>query len=124
MPKWEDYKNEAKGRGALAMGVAQAFAILPGISRSGSTITAGLMAGVKPGKAAEFSFLMFLPAIGGGTLLKAKNLMDVAGGSNAAAYGAGFVASFLSGGVVAVSLACAVAAWPPVWSRAAVVTAL
>ena len=42
-------------RGALAMGVAQAFAILPGISRSGSSITAGRMAGVKPGKAAERS---------------------------------------------------------------------
>ena len=90
-------QEEFGWRGALAMGVAQALAILPGISRSGSTITAGLMAGVKPGKAAEFSFLMFLPAIGGGTLLNAKNLMEVAGGESAAAYGAGFLASFLSG---------------------------
>ena len=79
------------------MGIAQAFAILPGISRSGSTITAGLVAGVKPSLAAEFSFLMFLPAIGGGTLLKARELMEVAQGSNAGAYAAGFVAAFLSG---------------------------
>ena len=84
-------------RAALVMGVAQAFAVLPGISRSGSTITAGLMTGVKPATAAEFSFLMFLPAIGGGTLLKARNLMDVAQGASSMAYGCGFVASFVSG---------------------------
>jgi undecaprenyl-diphosphatase len=84
-------------RGALLMGVAQAFAVLPGISRSGSTITAGLMGGVKPATAAEFSFLMFLPAIGGGTLLKARNLMDVAQSSSGIAYGCGFMAAFLSG---------------------------
>jgi len=82
---------------ALWMGVAQAFAILPGISRSGSTITAGLMSGSSPAKAAEFSFLMFLPAIGGGTLLKAKEMMEAANGASAGAYGAGFVAAFLSG---------------------------
>ena len=90
-------------RGALLMGVAQAFAVLPGISRSGSTITAGLMGGVKPATAAEFSFLMFLPAIGGGTLLKARNLMDVAQSSSGIAYGCGFMAAFLSG-LLAVSL--------------------
>jgi undecaprenyl-diphosphatase len=88
---------------ALWMGVAQAFAILPGISRSGSTITAGLMSGSKPNAAAEFSFLMFLPAIGGGTLLKAKEVVKVAQGESAAAYGAGFLAAFVSG-LVAVYL--------------------
>ena len=82
---------------AVWMGVAQAFAILPGISRSGSTITGGLMSGANAAKAAEFSFLMFLPAIGGGTLVKAKNVLEVAQGGNAAAYGAGFMAAFLSG---------------------------
>lgn len=90
-------------RQALWMGIAQAFAILPGISRSGSTITAGLMSGSKPGAAAEFSFLMFLPAIGGGTLLKAKKVMEVAQGESGMAYGAGFLAAFLSG-LVAVYL--------------------
>lgn len=82
---------------ALWMGMAQALAVLPGISRSGSTITAGLMAGARPALAAEFSFLMFLPAIGGATLIKAKNLLDVAQGESGVAYGAGFVAAFLSG---------------------------
>ncbi len=82
---------------ALWMGVAQAFAVLPGISRSGSTITAGLVSGARPARAAEFSFLMFLPAIGGGTLVKARKVLEVAQGESGAAYGAGFVVSFLSG---------------------------
>ncbi|MBW7996896.1 MAG: undecaprenyl-diphosphate phosphatase [Candidatus Glassbacteria bacterium] len=47
----------------LIIGVAQAFALLPGISRSGMTITAALLCGLSPGRAAEFSFLLALPAI-------------------------------------------------------------
>ncbi|MDH3891486.1 MAG: undecaprenyl-diphosphate phosphatase [candidate division Zixibacteria bacterium] len=62
---------------ALIMGVAQALAILPGISRSGSTISAGLHAGIKPAEAAEFSFLLAIPAIGGATLLKLGQLFSV-----------------------------------------------
>lgn len=54
---------------AIIMGVGQAFAILPGISRSGSTIASGMLAGVNPSKAAEFSFLMAIPAISAGGLL-------------------------------------------------------
>ena len=48
----------------------QAFAILPGISRSGSTIVAGMAAGAKSSHAAEFSFLMAIPAIAGGFLVE------------------------------------------------------
>ena len=84
-------------RQAVWMGIAQSLAILPGISRSGATITAGLLAGGKASKAAEFSFLMFLPAIGGGTLLKLKELRDVIQGEAATAYFLGFVAAFVSG---------------------------
>ena len=84
-------------RQAIWMGVAQSLAILPGISRSGATITAGLLAGGKASKAAEFSFLMFLPAIGGGTLLKLRELKDVMQGEAAAAYLLGFMAAFVSG---------------------------
>lgn len=61
-----------KGRSALIMGVGQAMAILPGISRSGSTIAAGMLAGVNPGRAAEFSFLMSIPAIAGGMVVAVK----------------------------------------------------
>jgi undecaprenyl-diphosphatase len=82
---------------AIWMGLAQALAILPGISRSGSTITAGLVSGATPSKAAEFSFLMFLPAIGGGTLIKAKKVMEMAQGESGLAYGMGFLAAFISG---------------------------
>jgi len=55
--------------------VGQALAILPGISRSGSTISAGLLLGVKPSVAAEFSFLLAVPAIGGAALLSFDDLM-------------------------------------------------
>lgn len=64
-------------KSSVVMGCAQALAIFPGISRSGSTIAAGLMAGVKPEKAAEFSFLMSIPAIIGGLVLTLKDRVDV-----------------------------------------------
>ncbi len=54
---------------ALLIGFAQAFAVLPGISRSGATIVAGLARGMRRDEAAAFSFLLAIPAIaGGGTL--------------------------------------------------------
>jgi len=62
-----------KGSGA-AMGIAQAVAIIPGISRSGSTVTAGLWLGVDPDEAAAFSFLMFIPVILGAAVLELGNL--------------------------------------------------
>ena len=55
---------------AMLIGVAQAFALFPGISRSGSTVVAALWLGVESDDAAEFSFLMSLPAILGATLLQ------------------------------------------------------
>ncbi len=53
----------------FGIGCAQALAILPGISRSGSTITAGMFMGLSPSVAAEFSFLLAIPAIGGAFVL-------------------------------------------------------
>ncbi len=55
---------------ALMIGVAQAFAVIPGISRSGATIVTARHLGVEPGKAAEFSMLLMLPAVGGATFLE------------------------------------------------------
>lgn len=75
-------RGRAEGVGlksSLIMGVGQAFAILPGISRSGSTIAAGLVSGVKAERAAEFSFLMSIPAIAGGFVLTMKDRMEETG---------------------------------------------
>ena len=55
---------------ALVMGVAQALAIVPGVSRSGTTVAAALWRGVAPAEAAAFSFLMSIPAVSGAALLK------------------------------------------------------
>jgi len=61
----------------IIMGIGQAIAILPGISRSGTTIVSGMLAGVKPSEAAEFSFLLSIPAIGGAVLLEGKHLLEI-----------------------------------------------
>ena len=58
------------GRSAAAIGVAQACAILPGLSRSGATISAGIFTGVERTAAAEFSFLLSLPVIIGASGIK------------------------------------------------------
>ncbi len=59
---------------SLAIGVAQAFALIPGVSRSGSTITAGLFRGLTRDAAVRFSFLLSTPLIAGAALLKAHEL--------------------------------------------------
>ena len=61
---------------AIVIGVAQAIAIFPGISRSGATISTALLLGVNKQKAARFSFLMVLPPIIGAMLLKTKDLVE------------------------------------------------
>jgi undecaprenyl-diphosphatase len=61
---------------AILVGLAQAFALLPGISRAGFTISTGLFRGVKGDKSAEFSFLLSLPAISGASILKLKETLN------------------------------------------------
>jgi undecaprenyl-diphosphatase len=61
---------------ALLIGVAQSFAILPGISRSGSTIAAAVYLGVERSEAARFSFLLALPAIFGAAVLESLELLQ------------------------------------------------
>lgn len=60
---------------ALVMGIMQAIAILPGLSRSGSTITGGLASGLTRKRAADFAFLMSIPAILGSVVLQLKDLI-------------------------------------------------
>ncbi len=62
------------------MGIAQAIAIFPGISRSGSTVTTALWRRVDPVAAAEFSFLMSIPAILGAALLSLPDALREGGG--------------------------------------------
>lgn len=79
---------------AFVIGVAQAIAILPGISRSGATIACALFLGVRRDEAAEFSFLLSVPAILGAALLTAREM-------SAEAAGGGVVLPALLGGVAA-----------------------
>lgn len=60
---------------AIAVGLFQAIAIVPGISRSGSTIAAGMACGMKREDAARFSFLIAIPAIGGASVLELKDFV-------------------------------------------------
>lgn len=62
---------------AVVIGISQALAIIPGISRSGFTISAGMASGVKPSEAAEFSFILSIPAIAGAVVFKADELMSI-----------------------------------------------
>lgn len=63
-------------KNAFFIGVAQAFALIPGVSRSGITIVAGLTKGLKRADAAKFSFLIGTPAVAGASLLEVKNLIS------------------------------------------------
>lgn len=80
---------------AAAVGLAQAAAIVPGISRSGSTIAAGLLAGLSRAQAARFSFLLSIPILIGTTLFKVPDLADENVG--AVALVTGFLAALVTG---------------------------
>lgn len=61
----------------IIIGAAQAISIMPAISRSGSTIAAGMFCGINKTKAAEFSFLLSIPAIAGATVLKIPDFLEL-----------------------------------------------
>ena len=86
---------------AACIGLAQAVAVLPGISRSGATISAALLLGVDREKAARFSFLMVLPPILGATALELKDVLsgvpEEAASVSTSALLVGALAAFVSG---------------------------
>ncbi len=82
---------------SLIIGISQAIAIMPGISRSGATISTSVLLGVDRSKAARFSFLMVVPLILGAM---AKDILSgdiVYSSSNLIPLGIGFIAAFLTG---------------------------
>lgn len=85
---------------AFIIGLAQAVAVLPGLSRSGSTIATGLLLGNKKEKLAQFSFLMVIPPILGEALLDVLKMVkgeEATGGIDTLPLIVGFVAAFISG---------------------------
>lgn len=95
--KAKDTDKKVSFKNAFIVGISQAIAMLPGISRSGATISTSVLLGVDKSKAARFSFLMVVPLIFGKI---AKDIMSGDlnfDGENNIAMGAGFIAAFLAG---------------------------
>ena len=83
-------------RDALIIGTIQGMAIIPGISRSGSTIATGLFGGLKAQTAATYSFLLSIPAILGAVVLHARDLTGFDSG-DILPYTVGVLAAAISG---------------------------
>lgn len=99
----QDYRATSLGQ-AILIGAAQATALLPGISRSGTTITSGLALGLTPASATTFSFLLALPAIAGAGVLGMIEMAQGKGSGTPPVWLAiGAVVSFLVG-LAAISL--------------------
>lgn len=95
-------RERISGWNALVIGIGQAVAVLPGLSRSGTTIATGLLLGNRKESLAQFSFLMVIPPVLGEALLNVKDILEV-GFSNAmsgisvTALIVGFLAAFITG---------------------------
>ena len=95
-------KENLSGWHAFVIGIAQACAVMPGLSRSGSTIATGLLLGNKKEMLAQFSFLMVIPPILGEALLDTKDIFEVGfsqamSGISPLAAIIGFLAAFVTG---------------------------
>jgi len=82
---------------SILIGTSQALAIIPGISRSGITITCGLGLKLNGESSAKFSFLLSTPIIFGATLLKIKDIFNLANGQQNISLLVGFIASAITG---------------------------
>jgi undecaprenyl-diphosphatase len=75
--------DEATIKDTIIMGFGQALALIPGVSRSGSTISTGLLRGFTDAEAARYSFLLGIPAIAGAGVFEGKDLLDTGSGIGA-----------------------------------------
>jgi undecaprenyl-diphosphatase len=82
---------------AVVIGLSQAVALVPGVSRSGITISAGLFRGLDRSSSARFSFLLSTPVIAGATLLHAKKMMTGTNHYNLSLFMVGIAASAITG---------------------------
>lgn len=96
-------KKDITPRDAVIIGIAQAAAILPSLSRSGATIGTGLMVGIKPQAVFDFSFLMSIPVMIGSTVLSARHIAWNT--EMTAAYVVGFAAAAVVGYLTLILLA-------------------
>lgn len=101
MERWPKPENkaitQASFKDALAVGLWQGVSILPGVSRSGMTICAGLFQGFTRGAAVEFSFILSIPLILGASLLDIKDAMQSVTNYPWSEYIAGTLAAFIVG---------------------------
>ncbi len=95
-------KENISTKDAFIIGLSQACAVLPGLSRSGTTIATGLLLGNSKQNMAQFSFLMVIPPILGEALLETKEILEIGlsasfGGISPLSLIVGFLAAFISG---------------------------
>lgn len=91
--------EEISLKDAIIIGIAQAFALVPGVSRAGITIVAGLTRRVRRDASARFSFLLSTPAVAGASLLEGKNLLN-AESIDPGIFIAGIITSAITGYIV------------------------
>jgi len=89
--------EDLRASDALLIGLAQAVALMPGVSRSGITISAALMLGLHREAGARFSFLLSMPVIAGAGFLAGKELIQSPEGHDAGLFISGFIASAVAG---------------------------
>jgi undecaprenyl-diphosphatase len=102
--KEADTKKDITILDALIIGTFQGIAVLPGVSRSGATISAGILRGIDRKTAATFSFLLSIPAILGVVILETKDILQLSQTSHLLPYLLGMVIAFISGYVAIATL--------------------
>lgn len=97
-------KTDISYKDALIIGTVQGIAVLPGISRSGSTISTSILRGIERPLAAKFSFLLSIPAILGAVVLQGKDILHLSQSPQLLPYAAGMLAAFVAGYVAIIGL--------------------